>query len=183
MGQKIAAGFTIAFAATLVVGFLGWPCFLKKKAARCPECPSALAPGYGPAFGRVDGLQAQKAGPLPPPGATPGMPGAPEAEPRRGLDANAYVTSTYLGGRGERERLAKLIQDGVSVAGKHVKLAAFSQQYSQAFPIPTQAALIRSGQAGEAAKAIDEQMVVVGVAAQEWKDPDLDKDGALLAAY
>jgi hypothetical protein len=45
------------------------------------------------------------------------------------------------------------------------------------------AALIRSGQAGEAAKAIDEQMVVVGVAAQEWKDPDLDKDGALLAAY
>jgi len=26
-------------------------------------------------------------------------------------------------------------------------------------------------------------MVVLGVAAREWKDPDLDRDGALLAAY
>ncbi len=73
------------------------------------------------------------------PAAAPGA--APAAAPSRRLDANAYVTSTYLGGRGERERLAKLIQDGVLVGGKQVKLAAFSKQYSQAFPIPTQTAL------------------------------------------
>jgi hypothetical protein len=45
------------------------------------------------------------------------------------------------------------------------------------------AALIQRGSYGEAAKVIDEQMVVLGVGAREWKDPDLDKDGELLAAY
>jgi hypothetical protein len=45
------------------------------------------------------------------------------------------------------------------------------------------ASLLQSGQAGEAAKAIDEQMVVLGTAAQRWNDTDLNKDHVLLAAY
>ena len=49
--------------------------------------------------------------------------------------------------------------------------------------LKTAAALIERGKNGEAAKAIDEQMVLLGVASQQWKDPDLDQDGLLLAAY
>jgi len=59
---------------------------------------------------------------------------------------NAYVTSTYLGGRGAKERLAKLIEEGVLVDGKQVKLEAFSHEYSQAFPIPTKTALSLSAE-------------------------------------
>lgn len=64
-------------------------------------------------------------------------PAAPEGR----LDKNAYYSSTYIGGRGERERMEKLIEGGVLVNGKQVKLAAFSRDYSQAFTIPTKTAL------------------------------------------
>jgi hypothetical protein len=49
--------------------------------------------------------------------------------------------------------------------------------------LKTAAALLQRGKNGEAAKVIDEQMALLGVAAREWKDPDLDHDGTLLAAY
>jgi Ca-activated chloride channel family protein len=45
------------------------------------------------------------------------------------------------------------------------------------------AALLQRREFGKAAEVIDEQMAVLGVAAQEWNDRDLDRDGELLAAY
>ena len=57
------------------------------------------------------------------------------------LDRNAYVSSSYLAGSGQRERLAKLVEEGVMVDGKRVKLEAFASQYSQPFRIPTKTAL------------------------------------------
>lgn len=45
------------------------------------------------------------------------------------------------------------------------------------------AALLQRGEYGKAAEVIDEQMALLGVAAQEWNDRDLDRDGELLAAY
>ncbi len=54
---------------------------------------------------------------------------------------NMYVASNYLGGNGEKERLEKLIQAGVVVDGKRVKLESFVRTYAQTFPIPTQTAL------------------------------------------
>lgn len=54
---------------------------------------------------------------------------------------NMYVANNYLGGNGEKESLEKLIQAGVVVDGKRVKLESFVRTYAQAFPIPTQAAL------------------------------------------
>ncbi|MEA3400171.1 MAG: VWA domain-containing protein [Armatimonadota bacterium] len=66
---------------------------------------------------------------------------APEGEAEEAIDPDAYVQSTYVGGRGARERLAKLVEEGVVVDGKQVKLAAFSREYSQPFKIPTDRAL------------------------------------------
>jgi len=65
----------------------------------------------------------------------------PAPERAKPLDKNAYYSSTYIGGQGERERMEKLIEGGVLVNGKQIKLAAFSRDYSQAFPIPTKTAL------------------------------------------
>ena len=76
----------------------------------------------------------------------PGGPMAAEAPITGGAeepppDPNAYLTSTYLGGRGERERVAKLVEEGVTVGDNMVKLEAFTREYSQAFAIPTKTAL------------------------------------------
>jgi hypothetical protein len=49
--------------------------------------------------------------------------------------------------------------------------------------LKTAAALLQRREYGKAAEVIDEQMAVLGVAAQEWNDRDLDRDGELLAAY
>lgn len=54
---------------------------------------------------------------------------------------NMYISSTYIGGTGAKDRLEKLISEGVLVDGKRVKLEAFSRNYAQAFPIPTNTAL------------------------------------------
>src|SRR5205814_650149 len=63
------------------------------------------------------------------------------ASPQAAYNPNMYISSTYIGGSGERDRLEKLISEGVFVDGKRVKLEAFSRNYAQAFPIPTQTAL------------------------------------------
>jgi hypothetical protein len=52
-----------------------------------------------------------------------------------------YISSTYIGGTGAKDRLEKLIKEGVLVDGKRVKLEAFSRNYAQTFPIPTTSAL------------------------------------------
>ena len=52
-------------------------------------------------------------------------------------DRDAWVSSTYMGGEGARERLAKLIDEGVMVGGEMVKLEAFTREYSQSFAVPT----------------------------------------------
>jgi Ca-activated chloride channel family protein len=54
---------------------------------------------------------------------------------------NAYLSSTYIGGSGSRDRLEKLIREGVVVQGRRVRLEAFARSYAQAFPIPTRTAL------------------------------------------
>lgn len=54
---------------------------------------------------------------------------------------NMYISNDYMGGNGARDRLDKLIQEGVLVDGKRVKLEAFSRSYTQSFPIPTTTAL------------------------------------------
>jgi hypothetical protein len=45
------------------------------------------------------------------------------------------------------------------------------------------AALVEQGRAAEAVRLIDERMVVLGLAAREWRDRDLDRDGRLLDRY
>jgi Mg-chelatase subunit ChlD len=57
------------------------------------------------------------------------------------LNPNAYLSSTYIGGSGSRDRVEKLIREGVMVQGRRVKLEAFPRNYAQAFPIPTRTAL------------------------------------------
>jgi Ca-activated chloride channel family protein len=57
------------------------------------------------------------------------------------LNPNAYLSSTYIGGSGARDRVEKLIREGVVVQGRRVKLEAFPRNYAQAFPIPTRTAL------------------------------------------
>ncbi len=65
----------------------------------------------------------------------------PTAPPPATQNPSLYIGSTYSGGSGERDRLEKLITNGVLVDGKRVKLEAFSRDYDQAFPIPTREAL------------------------------------------
>lgn len=57
------------------------------------------------------------------------------------LNPNMYVSNTYIGGTGAKDRLEKLIDEGVLVDGKRIKLEAFSRNYAQAFSIPTRTAL------------------------------------------
>ncbi len=61
--------------------------------------------------------------------------------PHAVYNPNMYVADTYIGGNGEKDRLEKLIQSGVLVDGKRVKLEAFTHNYAQSFPIPQQTAL------------------------------------------
>lgn len=63
------------------------------------------------------------------------------AKPAAALNPNMYVASNYMGGSGQRERIEKLISEGVLVDGKRVMLEAFSREYDQSFPIPTDRAL------------------------------------------
>jgi hypothetical protein len=43
--------------------------------------------------------------------------------------------------------------------------------------------LVSQGQVADAVRRVDERMVVLGLAAKEWNDADLDKDGRLLSRY
>jgi len=61
--------------------------------------------------------------------------------PPPSLNKDAYYSSTYLGGRGQKARLEKLIREGVVLDGQHVRLEAFTRDYGQSFPLPQDRAL------------------------------------------
>jgi len=65
----------------------------------------------------------------------------PLAPKSRPINKDAYYSSTYVGGSGERDRIEKLVNDGVVIDGKTVKLAAFTREYSKGLTIPTDKAL------------------------------------------
>ncbi len=86
--------------------------------------------------------QAVAAVPMPAGGAAaPRSAGVPGGAPPALYNPNMYVSSNYMGGSGAKDRLEKLIAEGVLVEGKRVKLEAFSRNYAQAFPIPIRTAL------------------------------------------
>src|SRR5262249_44989220 len=58
--------------------------------------------------------------------------------PDASYNPNLYLSNTYMGGAGDKDRIEKLINEGVVVDGKRVKLEAFSRTYAQTFPIPTE---------------------------------------------
>jgi Ca-activated chloride channel family protein len=60
---------------------------------------------------------------------------------RSTVDPNIYISSSYMGGNGARDRLEKLVTAGVLIDGKRVKLESFARRYAQTFPIPTRTAL------------------------------------------
>src|SRR5579871_2786277 len=62
-------------------------------------------------------------------------------KPQATYNPNMYLGSNYVPGNGDKDRLEKLINEGVLVDGKRVKLESFPRDYAQAFPIPTQTAL------------------------------------------
>jgi len=89
-------------------------------------------------------------------------------------DPNAYYASTYEPGYGERERVAKLVSNGVVVEGKEIKLAAFAREYGQGFPMPTDTALGLSAET-EQAKIVPDggtTYLQVGIQAIEMEAPE-----------
>jgi hypothetical protein len=69
----------------------------------------------------------------------------------------------------------------IASVNKNVKKNLLGFQTGEA--LTEAAALIEQQRIAEAVKRIDERMVVLGVAAREWSDKDLDKDGKLLDRY
>jgi Mg-chelatase subunit ChlD len=99
------------------------------------------------------------------------MPALPPARPIH--SPNMYLSSTYIGGRGERDRMEKLIRNGVVIQGKRVKLEAFSRSYVQAFPIPTRTALnlIADTERGKIVEEGDHTYLQVGLQAIQGEAP------------
>jgi hypothetical protein len=69
----------------------------------------------------------------------------------------------------------------VASVNKNVKKNLLGFQTGEA--LTEAAALIEQGRIAEAVKKVDERMTVLGLAAKEWRDKDLDKDGKLLDRY
>lgn len=86
---------------------------------------------------------------------------------------NLYLSNGYIGGQGERDRIEKLISEGVLVEGKRVKLEAFTRNYGQAFPIPSKEALAVSADT-ERTKIVeqgDKTYLQVGIQAMKGELP------------
>lgn len=119
--------------------------------------------------GRAAGAVAANPAPM------PGVGGARyrAAAPAATMNPNMYVASNYIGGSGERERLEKLIQEGVLVDGRRVKLESFAREYTQSFPIPTDRALAVTADT-ERARIItegDKTFLQVGIQAMKGEAP------------
>ncbi len=54
---------------------------------------------------------------------------------------NGWYQSNYRSGQGERERVEKLIREGVVVDGSKIKLDSLARSYHQKFPVPGHTAL------------------------------------------
>src|SRR3712207_3740862 len=112
-----------------------------------PLCPGPLGPTIGllltalllPLSGCNGNGRAGAPAPPHTAGAMPPatMPASGAVAPTAVYNPNFYLASTYLGGSGERERLEKLVDQGVLLDGKRVKLEAFPRNYGQSFPIAT----------------------------------------------
>ena len=55
---------------------------------------------------------------------------------------SGYLSSEYVGGSGQLDRMAKLVDEGIVLDGRTVKLGALTASYHQAIPVPTDRALV-----------------------------------------
>ena len=86
-------------------------------------------------------------------------------------EANASVAVQY----------APTKEDMIYSVNRNVKKNLLGFQTGEA--LTQAAALIDQGRVSEAIQKVDERMTVVGVAAQQWSDHDLEQDGKLLDRY
>lgn len=130
----------------------------------------AQLPREGMAGGGMPEEMEAGRGAIPPP---PSLASSPIQPTQAQLNPNMYISNTYMGGSGMKDRLEKLISEGVMVEGKRVKLEAFSRHYAQAFPIPTTTALNLSADT-ERSKIIqdgDKTFLQVGIQAIQGELP------------
>jgi len=66
---------------------------------------------------------------------------APEPTPEAGPPRGGYLSSTYVGGAGSRDRLAALVDGGVLIDGEEIELEALTAQYHQPVAVPAGQAL------------------------------------------
>lgn len=94
-------------------------------------------------------------------------------KPRALRHPNLYLSNSYIGGSGARDRIEKLIRNGVLIDGKRVKLEAFPLSYAQAFPIPTRTALnlIADTERGKIVREGDHTYLQVGLQAIQGEAP------------
>jgi hypothetical protein len=90
---------------------------------------------------------------------------------RANREAKATVDVEYTGDRAEM----------IASINRSVKKNLLGFQTGEA--LTDAATLISQGRIGEAVRKLDERMVVLGLAAREWRDRDLDRDGQLLDRY
>lgn len=109
--------------------------------SRLNGVPSSAPPPPMAVGGHMDYMRARPQAQIAAPKTKLASVRVPEDAAKAVYNPNVYVTSTYLGGSGERDRVEKLVREGVLVDGKRVKLEAFSRNYAQAFTIPTKQAL------------------------------------------
>jgi Ca-activated chloride channel family protein len=102
-----------------------------------------------------------------------GPPAAVHPLPQEIRNPNLYLSNGYIGGNGARDRIEKLIRNGVLVDGKRVKLEAFPRSYAQAFPIPTRTALnlIADTERGKIIQEGDHTYLQVGLQAIQGEAP------------
>jgi Mg-chelatase subunit ChlD len=102
-----------------------------------------------------------------------GSSAAHTARPKPVQNPNLYLSNTYIGGTGAKDRLETLIRNGVLVEGRRVKLEAFPRNYAQAFPIPSRTALnlIADTERGKIVQEGDRTYLQVGLQAIKGEAP------------
>lgn len=121
---------------------------MQQKAASAASQPMVMmSPGASASGGVAGGVSAPARNALAQaPALASGSPGGSYAlthsspapvEPKATLNPNFYIANNYVGGSGARDRMDKLVREGVLLDGKRIRLEAFSRRYAQSFPIPT----------------------------------------------
>lgn len=67
---------------------------------------------------------------------------ASEPTPRAAPKKSGYLSSDYVGGSGQLDRMAKLVDEGVVLDGRTVKLGALTASYHQPIAVPADRALV-----------------------------------------